>query len=213
MRLGFKVWRCLATAVVLIACDRGSNTRGVSTGRAAGAPSASAELASSRSPSLARPSGDERWPAKALQQRQEFSAGIVDYRPPPRAVAILSDVRAARHEGFDRIVFEFAGGAPPGYHVEYIDEPVRKCASGDVTTIAGDGWLEVRFEPVNAHTSRGAATISRRDQKIDLEVVKELEQTCDFEAVVSWVIGVKRPNRYRVLALNDPTRLVIDVKH
>src|SRR5688572_15097623 len=39
---------------------------------------------------------------------QAFTAGIVEYRPKPKEVAMLTDVRSARHDGFDRIVFEFA---------------------------------------------------------------------------------------------------------
>jgi hypothetical protein len=122
-------------------------------------------------------------------------------------------VRAARHDGFDRVVFEFGSGAAPGYHLEYIDRPVRKCGSGAATPIAGDAWLEIRFTPANAHTPSGAPTIANRNQTVDVGVVKELEQTCDFEAVVVWVVGVGRPNAYRVMALNDPMRLVVDVKH
>jgi hypothetical protein len=132
---------------------------------------------------------------------------------PAREIALLTDVRAARHDGFDRIVFELGSGSAPGYHLEYIDRPVRKCGSGEATPVAGDAWLEIRFEPANAHTPSGAPTIAKRNQTVELEVVKELEQTCDFEAVVVWVVGVKRPNRYRVLTLDDPLRLVVDVKH
>jgi hypothetical protein len=210
MRLAFEAWCGVAAAAVLIACDRGTDARGVSAGLASVA-EPSATVAASSNPSFVR--SHEQWPAKASEAGHEFSAGIVDYRPPPKEVALLSDVRAARHEGFDRIVFEFAGGSPPGYHLEYIDKPVRKCGSGDATAIAGDGWLEVRFEPANAHTTAGAPAIAHRDQLVDMVVVKQLQQTCDFEAVVSWVIGVRRPNPYRVLALNDPTRLVVDVRH
>ena len=35
-----------------------------------------------------------------------------------RDTALLTDVRAARHEGYDRVVFEFRN-AVPGYDVRY----------------------------------------------------------------------------------------------
>jgi hypothetical protein len=167
----------------------------------------------------AQPSGSvnsddgRRWPARPKAEGEQFTAGIVEHRPPPAEVALLTDVRAARHEGFDRVVFELGSGAPPGYHLEYIDRPVRRCGSGDTTPVAGDAWLEVRLEPANAHTPSGAPTIADRDQAVSLGVVVELEQTCDFEAQVAWVLGVKKPNKYRVLTLNDPLRLVVDVEH
>jgi hypothetical protein len=213
MLIRIDAWRPLAIALTALACDRGSDARGVSTGSAPEAPGASKSAAPGSSPALGKPDTSERWPGQAGGHGQEFTAGIVEFRPAPREVALLTDVRAARHDGFDRVVFELGSGSAPGYHLEYIDRPVRKCGSGDVAPIAGDGWLEVRFEPANAHTPSGAPTIAKREQALDLEVVKELEQTCDFEAVVSWVVGVKRPNRYRVLTLNEPMRLVVDVKH
>jgi hypothetical protein len=41
----------------------------------------------------------------------------------------------------------------------------------------------------------------------------ELELTCDFEAVVTWVLGLESPNRYQVRELSNPPRLVVDVRH
>jgi hypothetical protein len=177
-------------------------------------PAAAASSATSATPSGGNPpsrfGSSEPWPAPT---HAEFTAGIVESAPGASSVAWLTDVRAARHEGFDRVVFELGTGSPPGFHVEYIDKPVRKCGSGEPTAIAGDAWLEVRLEPTHAHTESGAPTIADRKRSVDLEIVTELQQTCDFEAVVSWVLGVKRPHKYRVLTLNDPPRLVVDVQH
>ena len=121
-------------------------------------------------------------------------------------------MRTARNDGYDRIVFELRG-AVPGYHVEYVDSPVRDCGAGDVRTIAGDGWLEVRLSPAVAHTEAGAPTIAERERALALPILRELELTCDFEAVVTWVVGVASPHRYSVLELTDPPRLVIDIQH
>jgi hypothetical protein len=126
--------------------------------------------------------------------------------------AQLADVRAARNEGYDRVVFELRG-AVPGYHIEYVDSPVRDCGAGDVRAIAGDGWLEVRLFPAVAHTEAGVPTIAERERALTLPILRELELTCDFEAVVTWVIGVGSPHRYSVLELTDPPRLVVDVEH
>jgi len=209
-------WRSVAFAVgvVVLACDRGGEARRVSPRSAADPPTAASTQPAPTSKGAGTSAGDSRrWPVRGDESGQAFTAGIVEHKAVPRAVALLTDVRAARHPGFDRIVFEFGSGSPPGYHLEYIDKPVRQCGSGEVTPIAGDGWLEVRFEPADAHTPSGAPTIAKRDRKVDLEVVKELEQTCDFEAHVTWVLGVRRPSKYRVLALNQPVRLVVDVQH
>jgi len=121
-------------------------------------------------------------------------------------------VRATREQGFDRVVFELAADTPlPGYRIEYVDAPVRDCGSGEAKEVAGDAWLEVRMYPLNAHTEAGEPTIAFREQSTDLQVLRELERTCDFEAVTTWVLGLRSPNPYRVHELSNPPRLVIDV--
>ena len=141
------------------------------------------------------------------------TARSTDKKHQIRDAALLADVRAGRHEGFDRIVFEFRGADLPGYHIEYIDKPVRSCGSGEVVRLAGDGWLQVRFEPANAHTEDGKPTLTFREIAPMLPTVLEVKSTCDFEAQVEWVAGVSSPNHYRVLELKSPTRLVVDIKH
>jgi len=93
-----------------------------------------------------------------------------------------------------------------------VDRPVRRCGSGEVTELAGDAWLAVSFEPAAAHDEAGHPTLTAREQQPRLPVVREIELTCDFEAVVSVVIGVASPNRFRVLELASPARLVVDVR-
>jgi hypothetical protein len=79
--------------------------------------------------------------------------------------------------------------------------------------VAGDSWLEVRLVPADAHDEAGRALIADRERQMSLGVLRELEQTCDFEAHVTWVLGLASPNRYRVLELQSPPRLVVDVRH
>lgn len=131
----------------------------------------------------------------------------------PGGAAVLRAVRAARQEGFDRVVFEFEGAAVPGYHIEYVDKPIRRCGSGDETAVAGEGWLRVRLEPAQAHTEAGQVTVAQRERALRLPVLAELEQICDFEGQVEWVLGARRPNPYRVMELTSPARLVVDVRH
>lgn len=142
----------------------------------------------------------------------EGTAGDTDKPRPDAKLSVLRDVRAARHEHYDRVVFEFEGDGVPGYHIEYVDKPVRHCGSGHVVEIAGDGWLAVRMTPAAAHTEAGKPTIPFRERKVALGVIEEIERTCDFEGEVTWVLGVSSPNRYRVLELKGPSRLVVDVK-
>ena len=71
----------------------------------------------------------------------------------------------------------------------------------------------MRLYPAYAHEEDGRPTVPERELRPQLPIVLEIERTCDFEAVVTWVLGVRSPNRYRVLELSEPPRLVVDVAH
>jgi hypothetical protein len=126
-------------------------------------------------------------------------------------VATLTDVRAAAHPGFDRVVFTLATEAP-GYHVEYVDRPAYTCGSGEALYLEGDAWLLVRLTPAQAHTDAGEPTVAERRRRFDLPVLREAALTCDFEADVTWVLGLSSPGGYSVTELEGPSRLVVDMR-
>jgi hypothetical protein len=66
--------------------------------------------------------------------------------------------------------------------------------------------------PAAADDYAGPATIAERGRLVELLVVREIELTCDVEAVVAWVLGAASPNRHRVLDFTDPPRLAVDVR-
>lgn len=121
----------------------------------------------------------------------------------------LTDVRAGGHTGFDRVVFEFRG-AVPTHRVGYVDQLVQD-GSGRPVAVAGAADLEVVFQGANAHRQDGSPTISPRRFSTGLPAVKEVAQIGDFEAVVTYGIGVDRKRPLKVSTLSNPSRLVIDV--
>jgi hypothetical protein len=125
-------------------------------------------------------------------------------------VAVLREVRAAEQPGFDRVVFELDG--MPGYRIGYVDRPAQ-CGSGEPVEVAGEARLQVQLLPAQAHTEAGEPTVRERERRLDLPVVKEIESTCDFEADVTWVLGLASRRPYRVQELAGPPRLVVDVGH
>ena len=143
----------------------------------------------------------------------EGTTGVTEKKRGERPPVILRTVRAAEHDNFDRVVFEFAGSGLPGYRIAYVNQPMRSCGAGEVVSVAGKGSMFIQILPANAHTEAGEATIAERERKLNLPVMKELKLICDFEADVQWVLGVASPNRYRVLELLNPSRLVLDIRH
>lgn len=196
----------IVLALLLSACTPSAPVQTDGSGTPAGTP---APAPAAPAPPEETPAAPEGTPSGSF----EGTAGIVEKQRPDAPVAVLREVRSARQEGFDRVVFEFEGSALPGYHVEYVDRPVLQCGSGEPVQVAGDGWLEVRLTPAQAHTEAGEATVKERERRLSLPVLKELESTCDFEAHVTWVLVVASPNRYRVQELSNPARLIVDVRH
>ncbi len=126
-----------------------------------------------------------------------------------QSTATLVDVRAGRHPGFDRVVFEFRG-AVPDHHITYVDRLVED-PSGRPVSLAGAADLQVVFHGANAHQADGTPTVSPRRFSPGLAAVKEVAQIGDFEAVVTYGIGLDRRRPITVSTLSGPSRLVIDV--
>ena len=136
---------------------------------------------------------------------------------PPGAneVALLTQVRVAAQAGADRVVFEFVDDQLPGYDIAYIDGPARADGSGDVVDVEGDALLQVRFEPASGVDLRAGTfepTYTGPPRLAgDTEVVTEVVRSGDFEANLTWVIGVEREVPFRVEVLDGPPRVVIDL--
>ncbi|MCU1678522.1 MAG: Peptidoglycan-binding domain 1 protein [Frankiales bacterium] len=122
----------------------------------------------------------------------------------------LTSIRVATHATYERVVFQFDGRAP-GYNVRYVPV-VYADASGAPVSLNGTAFLNVSFNPAAAHRDDGTSTYSgSRDIKRSTGQVREVELTGDFEAVLSFGIGVHSKAGFRVLRLPDPTRIAIDI--
>ena len=142
------------------------------------------------------------------------STDPVSWKGASTEVELLTDVRAARHPGYDRLVFEFRMGLP-GYDVRYVEPPVRADGSGDVVVVAGGAVLRVRMEPaLDADLTQESAPRTYTGPtrfSPDTAAVVELVRAGGFEAVLTWAIGVGGEQPFRVTRLENPPRLVIDV--
>ncbi len=138
--------------------------------------------------------------------------------PGPTAppVVVLSDVRAAAHADYDRITFQFDGNARPAYRVQYITQAeVVGCGSGATPAppLTGNTFLQVHFTPVDAHNDQGQSTVGATDLTPGLTTLQEARLTCDFEAVGNWVLGLSQKVDFRVIELDNPPRIAVDVAH
>jgi hypothetical protein len=133
--------------------------------------------------------------------------------------SLLERVALGRHEGFDRVVFEFRN-VVPGYRVEYVEPPLREDGSGNRVKVAGSAFVVVRMEPASGFDlevpeGEMVYTGPRRipGSEAGTSVVQEVVRTGDFEAVLNWAVGLSDRVDFRVRALSGPPRLVVDFRN
>ena len=124
------------------------------------------------------------------------------------AAATVYDVRAAHHDGYDRLVIGFpTANSLPQYQLSpQTTAHFVRDASGQPVTLNGAAGIRVVLR--NADINTGAPN----DLKPSLPAVREVAQIGNFERVVSYGVGLATPACFRVLELSGPTRLVIDVQ-
>jgi len=105
------------------------------------------------------------------------------------------------------VIFDFrpAAGAEPGYTVSYrpAAEAQTEDASGRHIPIAGNAFLVVRFEPAATadlsgeeleRTYKGPRTLKPGGMRW----VQQISKTGDFEAVLTWAIGLSEKRKFTV---------------
>ncbi len=130
------------------------------------------------------------------------------------AVSTLVAIRAAYHPEakprYDRVVFEFSGPVPqidphPGYVKQLTGD-----ASGLPLPIKGKAIFAITMRPAQAHNEQGQATASTRIYG-QLRNVQQIKSAGDFEAVLSYGIGLRHKSQFRVFTLTQPSRVVVDL--
>ena len=129
--------------------------------------------------------------------------------------ALLERVAVGRHEGYDRVVFQFRNGLP-GYRVEYVEPPLKEDGSGNVVQLKGDAFVQIRMEPASGfdlNTAEGVLVYKGPKRLDGASVVQELVRTGDFEAVLTWVVGLSDRVDFRVTTTQSPARLIVDFRN
>ena len=128
-------------------------------------------------------------------------------------VALLTRAQLGRHEGFDRLVFEFRGDLP-GHRVEYTSPPVREDGSGRRLRVAGKALVQVRMEPASAYDLEAGVPTFRPGRldgaRAGTSVVLEVVKSGDFESILTWVVGLRKRVDFHVGTLGEPARVIID---
>ncbi|MDO4686846.1 MAG: hypothetical protein Q4A92_09875 [Corynebacterium sp.] len=126
---------------------------------------------------------------------------------------VITSVRAASHDGFDRIVFETTGPGTPGWIVDYIDNPSQQ-TSGEPIEVPGDTALEVNVTGTTYPFELGIDNPSIGRTELNTVLVTDIVDGGTFEAQSQFIVGIKGGRKpYSVQMLENPTRVVVDVLH
>ena len=145
----------------------------------------------------------------------EKGAGVVELVDPGPP---LFDVRAGRHDCYDRLVVDVRGRVTD-FHVEYV-AAVTGLATGDPVPLRGGSFLEVIVGADDRDTA-GNLTYPRAGQSelvaVDgFSTFRQVAWAESQEGVTELGLGVRARLPFRVFILAGPgtgSRLVIDVAH
>jgi hypothetical protein len=198
----------VVVAVQLAACGGGSQPT-ATTGTATSTPTTTTAPKTGTTPTATTPQG-------GIDTMSGASTRPVRVPATNNETALLTDVRAARHEGFDRVVFQFRN-AVPGYDIRYVSGKVRQDGSGKVVSIGGNHVVQIRMEnALDADLTQESAPLTYTGpQRFDPATpqVVELARVGGFEGVLTWAAGLQDRVDFRVTTLTAPARLIIDFRN
>jgi len=126
--------------------------------------------------------------------------------------AVVTGVRYAAHDSFDRVVVDLKGDIP-GYNVKWVDEFVQD-GSGDPIGVRGGAYLQLTLFPANAHDDDGYPTWKGGPiYPANLKNLTDVVRTGDFEGRVGIGLVLARKGGFEVKEHSGPSRLVLDVAH
>lgn len=126
---------------------------------------------------------------------------------PTKALA-LTGIRAATHEGFTRVVLEFAGKGTPGvWSAAWTDEAVEQ-GRGLPIQVEGQVVLDLVIDGTPMTATENPYPSGMHTRAGDLDIVSD----GTFEDNTHVVIGAPAARQFQIGFLSDPVRMVIDVR-
>jgi hypothetical protein len=143
----------------------------------------------------------------------EFTCDLPIVEDPSVAIANIVDVRIGSHEGFDRVVFEFDQGTPE-LTLSRAEPPFTADGSGLAIEVDGSSFLALVMRGGTKQTDEGTSSYDGPTEFIDdAPGLVHLVEGGDFERQSTWYFGLSDEDCVRVMLLDDPYRLVIDIEH
>ena len=121
------------------------------------------------------------------------------------------DLRVGEHETFYRVVVEFTGEGTPGYVQSWADAPIEQ-GRGRRLPVEGASFLDLMISGTSMPIDDALAPLSY-DGPSNLALGPlDVREDGTFEDTTHIVIGMDAPREFQIGFLEDPVRVVIDVK-
>ena len=144
----------------------------------------------------------------------DFTCDLPLHEDATIAHANITDVRTGTHDGYDRVVFEFADGLPEA-SLERAEPPFTQDASGLPIDVQGESFLRLILRGGTKQTLEGTTSYDGPTEfETGYPALVHLIEGGDFEAQSTWYFGLAAESCVRVLTLTDDgtARLVIDIE-
>jgi hypothetical protein len=194
----------LLAAALLAACGSGdpATSPSASTGEA---PASSSSSAAPGTSAATEETGTDTPPFEGDTQpaTREASAD---------AQVTVSEIRTGRQDGYDRVVLEVGGTGTPGWDVRYVDQAYSQ-GKGDPVEVAGEAVLQVTITGAGYPFDTGVEEWAGPDPLPGngTRTVTEVAWDATFEGTSVAFVGTTGEAPFRVYALEDPTRVVVEV--
>jgi hypothetical protein len=140
------------------------------------------------------------------------STAEVDVERQGMEPAVVTAVRFAGHETYDRVVVDLDGDIP-GYNLKWVDEFVQD-GSGKRIDVRGGAYLQLTLFPAQAHDEDGEATWQGGPiYPAGLVNLTDVVRTGDFEGRVGIGLVLARQAAFQLRELSTAHQLVLDVAH
>ena len=191
------------TAAALSACGRNSPD---STSAANGHPAAPAEPAPTTQPAVL---------PCTFSGATDAAQGGAD--SPTR---LLTDVRVGAHDCYERVTFELKPQSgdrdgPVAWKAAYEPPPITEDGSGRTVAVKGTAFLVIHMTASGADLTKEAAPATYTGpasiETAGTTRIQQVRRTGDFEAVLTWVIGLDKKRPFHVSTQDAPARVIVDI--